>query len=95
MIEEGKLEGLPIHKRNTEHVFVNTSIKYIPKQMHIHILFKDKCFCSKTTLQIDREWIKKDDVYIQNPAYERKVQSKEDIFQPAYIDVPINQASNV
>ena len=49
MIEEGKLAGLPVHKRNTEHVFVNTSIKYIPKQMHIHtytfegqmFLFKD------------------------------------------------------
>ena len=52
-----------------EHIFTI----YIPKQMHIHILLKDKCFCSKTTLQIDREWIKKDDVYIQNPAYERKV----------------------
>ena len=73
MIEEGILAGLPIHKRNTEHVFVNTSIKYIPKQMHIHILLKDKCFCSKTTLQIDKEWIKKDDANTQNPAYEGKL----------------------
>ena len=43
--------------------------------MHMHILFKDKCFVSKTTLQIDREWMKKDDVNIQNPAHERKLQT--------------------
>ena len=28
MIEEGKLAGLPVHKRNTEHVFMITSIQY-------------------------------------------------------------------
>ena len=28
MIEEEKLAGLPVHKRNTEHVFVNTSLQH-------------------------------------------------------------------
>ena len=44
-------------------------------------------FFSKTTLQTHREWTEKDDFNIQNPAYERKLKSKEDIFQPAYFEV--------